>query len=282
MTPPSTATGLTFSDVDQSGNDDFFVDYLDTVRSAPSIRQIDEKILEIVAAQHPGLIVEIGCGTGDLLATLSAVSNPPARGVGVEKSAALTEEACRRHRARAHLDFIVHDFMEATESPQLAARGLALGTADALVLNRVVQHLPEPVKLLGNARPWLRPGGVAVISDVDWTQLSIRHENTALTGRILAEHVGYLANAKAGSVSGDLLAEAGFSEAKVSLAVTHEISEFGLANKLFSLSFAVDRLVSKGELTAEAGSEWLLSCAQLEREGRFFASVFQSVVFAVA
>jgi SAM-dependent methyltransferase len=72
-------------------------------------------------------VLEVGCGTGDLLAALE-----PKSGVGVDISPRLVEEARRKH---PHLDFVIAD-AETLEAPELEGR-----TFDYVVLSDVVGSL---------------------------------------------------------------------------------------------------------------------------------------------
>ncbi|MDB4970656.1 MAG: glycosyl transferase, partial [Myxococcales bacterium] len=69
-------------------------------------------------------VLEIGCGTGDLLAALK-----PAEGVGVDISARLVDEARRKHPL---LDFVVAD-AETLDAKELEGR-----TFDYVVISDVV------------------------------------------------------------------------------------------------------------------------------------------------
>lgn len=79
-------------------------------------------------------ILEIGCGTGTLLAALS-----PARGVGVDISPRMVEIAAAKHPA---LSFRVAD-AEAFDPGE---------TFDFVIVPDVVEHLPDPAAMFRSAR----------------------------------------------------------------------------------------------------------------------------------
>jgi len=268
-----------FADVDAAGNAARFVDYLDNVRKAQGIKLIDDTIANLVASRRPELIVEIGCGTGDLLKTLVAAS-PRTAGIGIEKSDEFAQEARRRHWADDRVGFVTHDLMTAPPDEALFAAGCRLGAADVVLLNRVVQHLGDPVRLLANARPLLRPGGIAVLSDVDWTQLSVSHPDRETTALVLAEHIQSIAFPNAGSELGRLLVEAGYGQPEQRLGVVHEVVGFAMADGLFRLSEAANRLIDKGIVGRPVADRWLRDCRSLDADGAFIARIPQSVVFA--
>ena len=270
----------TFADVDSAGNAAQFVDYLDNVRAMAEIQRIDQTIQDIVAAERPGLIVEIGCGTGDLLGRLVDAST--GAGLGIEKSADLAAEAQRRHQTNPKLDFMVHDLMTDPVGGALSTGGYGPGSADVVLLNRVVQHLADPVRLLENARSLLRRNGLVVLSDVDWTQLSINHPDEATTARVLAEHVASVTTPRAGAVLGRLLGEAGFERPAEALRVVHRVGNFAVADGLFRLTDAAMRLVDTGAASADDIHRWLDGCRHLDRLGCFAATISQSIAVARA
>ena len=85
-----------------------------------------EKLVRFVVPEGAS-VLEIGCGTGDLLAALK-----PSHGVGVDASAGLVQIAARKH---PQLEFAVSD-AERLDAPALAGR-----TFDYVVLSDVVGQL---------------------------------------------------------------------------------------------------------------------------------------------
>lgn len=265
-----------FADVDQAAPEaSRFVDYLDGVRALSSIGQIDDTLAGIVQRMGARRIVEIGCGTGDLLVRLTDACTPPAEGLGVEKSAGLTQEATARHGHLGHLQFVVHDFNEAGGRAELADIGYSAGSVDAIVLNRVVQHLKTPEALLGNALPLLRAGGVVIVSDVDWYTLKLNHPDGATTEMVIGDHANSILNPSAGSASASLLRAIGLADVRTELQLTHQVRGFALADQLFVLSSAVTRLVDAGRLTRDAADAWMRA-ARSQRD--FVAELTQTIV----
>ncbi len=101
-----------------------------------------------VAHRSPGTVVDLGCGPGQLTATL-ADRWPAARVTGVDSSAAMIAEAVPRTRP-GRLDF-VH---QAIEDWWPAA------PVDLVVSNAALQWVPSHVDLLGTwVREAITPGG---------------------------------------------------------------------------------------------------------------------------
>lgn len=265
-----------FADVDQAASEaSLFVDYLDGVRALASIGEIDATLSGIVRRMGAGRIVEIGCGTGELLVKLTTACIPPAEGLGVEKSAGLIQEATARHGHAGHLQFVVHDFNEAQRGHELAGIGYAPGSVDAIVLNRVVQHLRTPDELLRNALALLRRDGVVVVSDVDWHTLKLNHPDGPTTNLVIGNHANSIINSSAGSTSAELLRAIGLANVRTELTLTHQVHGFAMADRLFVLNSAVARLVHLGQLTRDAADAWMRTA---ENQHDFVAELTQTIV----
>ena len=265
-----------FADVDQAAPEASpFINYLDGVRAVSSIAKSDSTLAGIVRHMGARRIVEIGCGTGDLLVTLTTACVPPAEGLGVEKSASLSREAAARHRQAGNLRFLVHAFAESNARQMLPEMGCTPGTVDPSGLNRVVQHLETPEQLLGNARPLLRQGGAIIVSDVDWHTLRLAHPDGPTTALVIGSHVASIINPSAGSTSAALLRAIGLADVHVELTLVHQLAGFDAADRVFVLSSAVARLVKTGQLTQGAADEWMRIA---RTQGDFMAEVTQTIV----
>jgi len=100
-------------------------------------------------------VVDLGCGTGDLLPALTRRAR---RVIGVEKSARMLEEARKHFEAdRGRIDIRIGE---------LEHLPLGDGEADAAVTSMVLHHLPEPRRAFQEAYRALRPGGRFIIVDL--------------------------------------------------------------------------------------------------------------------
>jgi len=101
---------------------------------------------------HRGRILELGCGTGQILAHLR-----PQAGLGVDASAKMIDNASRRFADRDELSFRVMDVMD-------AAKAEALGPVDAVVTADLLEHVPDWRGVVRVAAAACRESGTIVIS----------------------------------------------------------------------------------------------------------------------
>lgn len=99
---------------------------------------------ELVAARRPAAVLDVGCGSGQLLREVAARCD--ARLVGVDAGP-------------QSIDGV--DYRRADITAGLPA---ADAEVDAVVLGEVVEHVPHPDALLREVHRVLRPGGVLVLS----------------------------------------------------------------------------------------------------------------------
>jgi SAM-dependent methyltransferase len=139
---------------------------------------------------QPGRALDVGCGTGELLAALRQDGWTVQ---GVEPDATLARQACERHG----LGVFVGD---------LAAASLPSERFDLVVLWHVLEHLPEPLATLAGVRRVLRPGGVAVIGVPNAASLQARLFGRYWAGYDVPWHLMHFAP----GTLGKLMGQAGF------------------------------------------------------------------------
>jgi len=114
-------------------------------------RLLVRALLKDALAQPDLRILDVGCGTGGLLAHLHTGTGAATRAVGVDRSEAALG-FCGRRGLRS---------VACAETTQLPFRA---STFDVVLLLDVLEHVPDEAALLAEIRRVLRPGGTALIS----------------------------------------------------------------------------------------------------------------------
>ena len=107
-------------------------------------------------ARTGGVIVDVGCGNGSLLRRLQAARRNQFRLIGWDYPG-------------PHLDRLAADGVQVIAAPIDAAH--VPGDVDLFVLNQVIEHMPQPDRLLAMLTASLRPGGHLVIETPDTSGL---------------------------------------------------------------------------------------------------------------
>jgi len=151
----------------KSANRDFFDRHarqwdLLKQQALPLVRY-DRDLLQLLGSGQ--LLVEVGIGTGELLPRLSAGWQ---KVIGIDQSQAMLDEARRRADEGSCPDLELR-------LGEMATLPVADSQADAVLMNMVLHHAPQPRRVLADATRILRPGGRLVIADLarhnqDWTR----------------------------------------------------------------------------------------------------------------
>lgn len=107
-----------------------------------------------------GVLIDAGCGGGDVTFELAARAGPTGRAIGLD----VDDVKLGFARAEAAAQGIANvEFRKADVSNAWPAAGASL-----VYIRFVLMHLVDPGRMLARARQALRPGGVLVVEDVDY------------------------------------------------------------------------------------------------------------------
>ena len=122
-------------------------------------------------------VLDIGCGAGDVSLIAAELVGPDGEVVGVDMNPEILETARMRVREAGNdnVQFIAGD-----------AQILDLGDQfDALVGRLVLMYLPDPVAVLKQLLNRVRPGGIVMFQEIDFTiTRSYRNPDTPLTSQL--------------------------------------------------------------------------------------------------
>jgi ubiquinone/menaquinone biosynthesis C-methylase UbiE len=204
---------------------------------------------------RPGQVVaDVGCGPGTDLAALIAAG---AAVIGVDQDAAMLAEARRRV---PEADLRLGD---------AHALPLADRSVDRVRTDRVVQHLADPARFLGEARRVLRPGGRLGMAEPDWDTLAVASDDVETSRGFARFSAGQVRNSTIGRQLTRLAGRAGFEIRSVE-AVPVVFRDFELADRILGLSRNCARAVEAAQLRDEVATAWLADLA--DPRGEFLAA----------
>jgi SAM-dependent methyltransferase len=204
--------------------------------------------------------LDVCCGLGDDARRLAALVEPGGRVVGLDASPALVERA----RASApEMTWIVGD---AHRLP------FEESTFDAARVERALQHVAEPDRVLSEMVRVVRPGGVVLACEPDWGTLALSGDRPELVDTLAGAAETAIAHPRVGRALPALLTDTGIERVEVA-AEAIVIRDFGLLSVLGDLPALVALVVDGDE---DKGREFASLISRLEGDsvaGRLLATV---------
>jgi SAM-dependent methyltransferase len=174
---------------------------LDKLSGEPLCAAYKQRLVELLEPQPGGAYLEVGTGTGT--DALTVATQFGAEVTGVDFSHAMIEEARRRGLRQS----VVAD---------AHALPFESGTFDGAWADRTFQHLADPVAALAEMVRVLKPGGVLVVADPDYSTQAVALSDQGLARRVLRFRAELaLRNGTLAHEMGRLFADAGLTAVQV-------------------------------------------------------------------
>jgi SAM-dependent methyltransferase len=148
------------------------------VTSAPAFEQVLGRLIWLASPKPTDACVDLGAGTGFVTTALAPrVSSVVAVDISAAMIASLAGRAARD--GLTNVSTQVGDLRECELPP---------GSADLIVSNYALHHLPDPDKraLVVRAARWLRPGGRLVIADMMFGRGASPRDRAILRQKVIA------------------------------------------------------------------------------------------------
>jgi SAM-dependent methyltransferase len=223
-------------------------------------------VREALGASPGERVLDVGCGPGYYCAELLEDVGPTGSVVGLDGSAAMLALAARRCAGHDNIEFLEGD---ASSLPvQDASFYAALSV-------QVQEYIPDVQASLAELARALRPGGRAVVFDVDWATLSLQSDDPALSDRVLSAWDEHLAHPSLPRTLGPQLRAAGLEDVRLEghpfVATEFDRDRYGPATIPFIGNFVAGR---QG-LTAEDAEAWVAGQRELGERGGFYFAITQ-------
>jgi ubiquinone/menaquinone biosynthesis C-methylase UbiE len=173
-----------FDRVDQAEQSAAFAGYLTHV--AASLAGLKRGLHDLLEVRPGDSVLDVGCGTGTDVLTLADRVGPAGRVVGVDNSQLLIGEAKGRAKGRGLP--VAFEVSDAHELPFPDA------TFDATRCERVMMHVADPARALGELIRVTRPGGRVLVADPDHGMWALDARDIQLTRSLLGWWFDFIAN----------------------------------------------------------------------------------------
>lgn len=172
---------------------------LDSLQSMPAGRAYKKRVLDLLGLEPGASVLDVACGLGD---DVVRMQRRGARAIGVDRSQRLIAEAKSRH-AGSGCAFIVAD---------AAVLPFPDGGFDAVRIDRALQHIADPGRIVLEMARVARRGSVVLCAEPDWGTFLLGGRHSAVSERIQHDWIRSFQNPWIGRELSSLLADAGVAD----------------------------------------------------------------------
>jgi ubiquinone/menaquinone biosynthesis C-methylase UbiE len=252
-----------FADVDHSDDSSLFSSCLTTLNSLPYFQDYKRKSFCLMNVREGSQVLEVGCGLGFDAIALARIVGGSGRVVAVDCSRTMLQEA----RARAeslglNIDLLLADASHLEYADE---------TFDCARVDRTLQHIPEPKRVLKEMARITKSGGCILAYEPDWGTFTIGSADRQITRKIADFWCDTFKSGWIGRYLYGYLREVGLDDVQVHPS-TLVITDLALAEKVFDIFNNAEKAVNQGQVSGPEVSAWLGGLQEDDREGRFFCS----------
>lgn len=225
-----------------------------------------ELVREGLAAQAGERILDVGCGLGFYLTELADEVGPDGAVTGIDRSEQMLAYAKEKIAGMPNASLLVG---EATELPVPDA------SFDAAISVQVLEYVADLEAALAELYRALRPGGRAVLWDVDWHSLAWHSEDPARMRDALAAWDAHLAHPALPRTLASSLRDAGFAEPEMT---GHTFTTLSLDPESYAaigMPLIKDFIAAVESFGPERAEAWADEQRELDARGDFFFSAVQ-------
>ena len=246
--------------------DEQLAERMETLYRSREIVRRRELVYEALGAAPGHDVLDVGCGPGFYAAELLGVLGDAGSLVAVDASPAMLELA--RRRCAGHPNVTFHQ-ADATTLP------VEDSAFDRAVCVQVMEYVADVDAALAELHRALRPGGRAVVWDIDWATLSMHTADPERMARTLRAWDRHLHDPWLPRTLAARLRRAGFAEV--------ELNAHAFATTVFSIDafgsgllWRIEQHVAGAEEIGPAGAKaWADEQRELGRRGEFYFTVTQ-------
>jgi arsenite methyltransferase len=229
------------------------------------------RILETLQPQPGECVLDIGCGPGVLASEIASVVGTSGQVCGIDVSESMLALARLRCAGQPWVEFRHGDAVKLPYSE---------GAFDAAVATQVFEYVHDMTAALVELHRILRPGGRALITDLDWDSIVWHSTDRTRMTRVLAAWDEHLADPCLPQTLSSKLRQAGFEIGKRDVLVIFEpdLDANGASHWVAEL---IHRFVpGRQAITQNEADEWLKDLQEIAEAGSYFFSINQYLFLA--
>jgi arsenite methyltransferase len=245
--------------------------HIERTYATPDVVAQRAEVLALLAPRPGERVLDVGSGTGYLVASIADAVGPAGTVLGVDPSAAMNALAAARTADRP--------WVRITEGHALALPAPD-ATFDAAVCTQVYEYVEDVPGALAELRRVLRPGGRALVLDTDWDSVVWHVADRERHARVMAAWEEHLVHPRLPRTLAGLVRRAGFrvTAQRVIPLFNTELTDDSFSANTMGLIAAF--VAGRHGLTAADAQAWLADLRDRGAEGDYFFSMNRYVVLA--
>ena len=258
---------VSFNAVDTSADPGALIRFLDAANTTAGLTTAKRVLLEQLDLGRARAALDVGCGPGIDIAEMARLMPDGAQVSGVDLSETMIAEARFRTASLG-----LRASVRTGDAADLPYPDQAF---DACRVATVLQHVPDPARVIREMTRVTRPGGRVGLLEFDQETAFVDHPDTETTRIILDTFAGTMVQGHMGRQLPRLLRAAGLTDVTVTPGVN-------LGNPQFFRNILHDhvaRLADEGVLASQRASQWWSELDAWARAGDFLggAALFVAV-----
>jgi arsenite methyltransferase len=242
--------------------DESMVEQLETLYRTRDVLRRRRLIREALGARPGERILDAGCGPGFYVSELLDEVGPGGSVVGVDVSPQMLAVAAHRNEGRPGVELL---------EGSVASLPVKDGDFDGALCVQVLEYVEDATAALAEIRRALRPGGRAVVWDVDWTTVSWHSNEPARMERVLRGWDDHLAHPALPRTLASRMRAAGFADVQAE-GHTFATAEFTPESYGGATISVIEKyLAPRGKEV----HEWAAEQRELGARGEFFFACIQ-------